>query len=72
MERQAKANKPFFAFVPFTQPHLPTIPHPDFKGKTGKGDYADVLMQIDAYAGQILDKVDELGISEKYYCDLDE
>jgi arylsulfatase len=64
IERQARADKPFFAFVPFTQPHLPTIPHPDFKGKTGKGNYADVLMQIDAYAGQILDKVDELGISE--------
>jgi len=64
MERQAKADNPFFAFVPFTQPHLPVIPHPDFKGKTGKGNYADVLMQIDAYAGQILDKVDELGISE--------
>jgi len=64
MERQAKADKPFFVFVPFTQPHLPTIPHPDFKGKTGKGNYADVLMQIDAYAGEILDKVDELGISE--------
>ncbi len=64
MERQTKADKPFFVFVPFTQPHLPTIPHPDFKGKTGKGNYADVLMQIDAYAGEILDKVDELGISE--------
>lgn len=64
MERQVKAKKPFFAFVPFTQPHLPVLPHPDFKGKTGKGNYADVLMQIDAYAGQILDKVDELGISE--------
>ena len=64
IERQAKAQKPFFAFVPFTQPHLPTTPHPDFKGKTGKGDYADVLMQIDAYAGEILDKVEELGIAD--------
>jgi arylsulfatase A-like enzyme len=64
MERQVKAKKPFFAFVPFTQPHLPTLPHPDFKGRTGKGNYADVLEQIDAYAGRILDKVDSLGISE--------
>lgn len=64
MERQVKAEKPFFAFVPFTQPHLPVLPHPDFKGKTGKGNYADVLVQIDAYAGRILDKVDQLGISK--------
>lgn len=64
IERQVKAKKPFFAFVPFTQPHLPTLPHPDFKGRTGKGNYADVLEQIDAYAGQIIDKVDELGIGK--------
>ena len=64
IERNAKAKKPFFAFVPFTQPHLPVLPHPEFKGKTGKGNYADVLVQIDAYAGKILDKVTELGISE--------
>jgi len=64
IERQTKAEKPFFAYVPFTQPHLPTLPHPDFKGRTGKGNYADVLEQIDAYAGRILDKVTELGISE--------
>lgn len=64
MERKVKAKKPFFAFVPYTQPHLPVIPHPDFKGKTGNGDYADVLMQIDAYSGQIVDKVKELGIED--------
>ena len=64
IERQAKAKKPFFTFVPFTQPHLPVLPHPDFKGRTGNGNYADVLEQIDAYAGEILDKVDDLGINE--------
>ena len=64
MDRQAKAKKPFFAFVPFTQPHLPTLPHPDFQGKSGKGNYADVIMQIDAYAGRILDKIEELGIAD--------
>ena len=29
--RNAKSNSPFFAFVPFTLPHLPTIPHPEFE-----------------------------------------
>jgi arylsulfatase len=64
MQRSVKAAKPFFAFVPFTQPHLPTLPHPDFDGRTGKGNYADVLEEMDSRAGQILDAIDELGITE--------
>lgn len=65
MKRNAAAKRPFFAFVPFTQPHIPTLPHPDFTGKTGNGDYADVLAEIDHRAGQILDAVDELGLREE-------
>lgn len=64
MKRQKSAGKPFFAFVPLTQPHEPTLPHPDFKGKTGKGPWADVLMQIDSYIGRLLDTVEELGLRD--------
>ncbi len=64
MKRQNAAGKPFFAFVPYTQPHQPTLPHPDFKGKSGNGYFADVLMQIDSYVGRLLDTVDELGVRE--------
>ena len=62
MERKVKEKKPFFCFVPYTQPHLPTLPHPDFDGKTGNGHYADVLSEIDYRAGQILDTIDKLKI----------
>jgi arylsulfatase len=64
MKRQTKAKKPFFAFIPYTQPHLPTLPHPDFDGKTGNGHYADVIAEMDHRAGQILDAIEELGIRE--------
>ena len=64
MKRQTRAKKPFFAFVPFTQAHLPTQPHPDFDKKTGNGHYADVLAEIDHRAGQILDAIDELGVRD--------
>ena len=64
MRRQKSAGKPFFAFVPYTQTHLPTLPHPDFKGKSGNGLWADVLMQIDSYVGHLLDAVDELGLRD--------
>ena len=64
MKRNVEADQPFFAFVPFTQPHLPTLPHPEFDDKTGNGHYADVLAEIDYRAGQILDAIDDLGIRE--------
>jgi arylsulfatase len=62
MKRNVKKHSPFFAFIPYTQPHLPTLPHPDFDGKTGNGHYADVLAEIDYRAGQILDAIDKLKI----------
>jgi arylsulfatase len=64
MKRQTKAKKPFFAFVPYTLPHLPVLPHPDFAGRTGKGNYPDVLAEIDHRAGQILDAIKDLGIEK--------
>ncbi len=64
MEKNAKVDKPFFAFIPYTQPHLPTLPHPDFDGKTGNGHYADVLAEMDYRAGEILDTIDKLKIRD--------
>ncbi|MGI9514169.1 MAG: arylsulfatase [Anderseniella sp.] len=64
MTRSVKAKKPFFAYIPFTQPHLPTLPHPDFDGKTGEGFYADVIAEIDHRVGQVLDAIDDLGIRD--------
>jgi arylsulfatase len=64
MQRQSKSGKPFFAFVPLTQVHLPTLPHPDFAGRTGNGDFADSVVEMDSHVGEMLDTLDELGISD--------
>jgi len=40
------------------------MPHPDFIGKSGKGPWGDLLMQIDSYVGELVDTVDDLGIAE--------
>jgi arylsulfatase len=63
MKRQAKAKRPFFAYVPITQLHYPTLPHPDFAGKTGCGDFADSVAEMDHRVGQIVDGVDALKIA---------
>ncbi|MFT7320937.1 arylsulfatase [Congregibacter sp.] len=62
IKRQAAAKKPFFAYLPYTQTHEPVDAHPDFKGSTGNGSFADVLAQTDSYVGDLLDTIDELGL----------
>ena len=62
MKRSVKAAKPFYIYAPITQTHLPTVPSKRFAGKTGNGDWADVLAQMDWQAGQILDAIDSLKI----------
>jgi arylsulfatase len=64
MKRQAAAGKPFFVYLPYTATHFPALPHPDFAGKTGNGSWADLLMQIDSYTGELLDTIDGLGIAK--------
>jgi len=64
MQRKAREKQPFFVYIPYTQTHDPTEPHPDFKGKTGHGNFADVLAQTDAYVGELLANVDKLGLKE--------
>lgn len=64
MKRSVKAGKPFYAYVPFTFAHVPVLPHPDFVGKTGFGNFPDALAEMDFHVGQLLDAVDELGIRD--------
>jgi arylsulfatase len=64
MKKQVEAKKQFFLYLPYTATHFPTMPHPDFKGKSGKGVWGDMLMQIDSYTGELLDTLDDLGIAE--------
>jgi arylsulfatase len=64
IKRKASAKQPFFAYIPYTQTHEPVDAHPDYKGKTGNGSFADVLAQTDAYVGELLDTIDTLGLKD--------
>lgn len=64
MRRCVADDKPFFAYVPYTLMHWPTLPHPDFAGSTRNGEWADALAQMDCYTGELLDALDDLGIAE--------
>ena len=64
IQRMHKQKQPFFAYLPYTQTHEPVDAHPDFKGSTGNGSFADVLAQTDAYVGELLALIDKLGIAD--------
>lgn len=61
---RARKNEPFFCYVPFTMIHHPALPHPDFAGVSGNGDFADSMMEVDHYSGRIVDAIDAAGIAE--------
>jgi len=44
--------------------HPPLIHHPDFTGRSGGGVYSDTLAELDHRTGQVLDAIDEAGISD--------
>ena len=66
MRRSKEAGKPFYAYLPYTQVHIPPIPDPEYVGKTKRGNFADMLTQMDDFTGVILDKLDELGLARRH------
>jgi len=64
MERAKKADKPFFLWWNATRMHIWTHLKPESEGKSGLGIYADGMLEHDAMVGQLLDKVDELGLTD--------
>ncbi|MCO8122820.1 arylsulfatase [Stieleria sp. TO1_6] len=64
MERQHAAEKPFFCWFNSTRMHIFTHLKEESFGKTGRGIYADGMVEHDGMVGQLLDKLDELGITD--------
>ena len=59
-----KADKPFFLWYNTTAMHFRTHPAERHKGKSGQGDYNDVMVAHDEDIGRMLGKLDELGIAD--------
>ena len=64
MEKQAKANKPFFLWYNSTACHFRTHLAEKNRGKSGQDDYNDRMVVHDEQIGQMLDKLDQLGIAD--------
>jgi arylsulfatase A-like enzyme len=64
IDRSHAAQQPFFLYYAVHAPHVPCVPHPDFAGDSGVSTYYDVMMELDHRVGQILDRLDALGIAD--------
>ncbi|MEN8122496.1 MAG: sulfatase-like hydrolase/transferase, partial [Bacteroidota bacterium] len=61
---QKHKNEPFFLYMPHSMVHVPIAVSDKFKGKSGKGLFADVMMELDWSVGQILKTLKENGLDE--------
>jgi arylsulfatase A len=55
-------DRPFFCELALSAPHLPEYPFGEFAGTSEAGPYGDVVREIDAIVGRIIEKVRELGL----------
>lgn len=62
---RANREQPFFLYLPFTAPHFPAEAHPDWKGKSNNGAYGDVVEELDARIGEILETLKETQLERR-------
>ncbi|MBC6410123.1 MAG: sulfatase [Ekhidna sp.] len=55
---------PFFLYIAHPQPHVPLYVSDKFKGKSKRGLYGDVIMEIDWSVGQVLATLKENNIDD--------
>jgi arylsulfatase len=64
IDRQHKADKPFFVWFNSTRMHVFTHLKPESLGKTGKGIHADGMVEHDGMVGELLKQLDDLKIAD--------
>jgi len=64
MDRASKSGKPFMLWHNTTRMHVWTHQSEKWAGKTGFGLYSDGMQELDWVVGQLLKKLDDLGIAD--------
>jgi arylsulfatase len=65
LDRAKKADKPFFLWFNSTRMHVWTHLKKESDGKTGIGLYPDGMVEHDGHVGQLLKKLDDLGVADQ-------
>jgi arylsulfatase A len=56
---------PFFLYLPYTSPHKPVIPLPQFQGQSAAGAYGDFMVETDWHIGRVLETLQRLGVDRQ-------
>ncbi len=64
IRQSAEAKDPFFVFINPAMPHVPLFASEEFSGKSPRGPYGDVIEEIDAHIGRLLDLLDADGLGK--------
>jgi arylsulfatase A len=60
-------NRPFFLYLAHNLPHVPLFVSQQFKGRSLRGLYGDVVEEIDSGVGQILETLHRHGLAENTF-----
>ena len=58
-------KQPFFLYVPHVMPHVPIFASDSYRGRSARGLYGDVVEELDASVGEILNTLDRLKLTDK-------
>jgi len=64
--RQSK-DKPFFVYLAHTMPHTRLAVSDAFKGRSRRGQYGDVVEEMDHHVGRLIETIRELGLQDNTY-----
>ena len=62
--KDAQQGKPFFVYLPYTSPHYPVCPLPEFWGKGEAGGYGEFVIETDHHVGRILAFLKKSGLDD--------
>ncbi len=61
---RAEKEAPFFLMIGWTRPHFPNDTSDEFSGRSGVGTYGDSVVELDHRTGQVLDALENTGLSD--------
>ena len=62
---RTEATGPFFLYLAYSAPHFPVEANPAWEGRSQYGAYGDVVEELDACVGEVLDLVSELALEKR-------
>ncbi|MBV8569130.1 MAG: arylsulfatase [Acidobacteriaceae bacterium] len=64
IKQHANDDKPLFMYIAYMKVHNPNFPAPEWKGKSGQGNFSDSIMELDANVGKVMNAIRGAGIDK--------